>query len=108
MSLRSCTARWSSHSGQSLIETALLVPLFLLLIFNVINLAYYYMVGIHLASASREGVQYSVTGPETAGQVPFPAATLVRDLTHQDMSAMTTSVTATVRVCTTAPASPSG
>lgn len=109
MSLRRRTTRWSSHSGQSLIETALLLPLLLLLIFNVINFAYYFLVGIHLASAPREGVQYSAMGFSTPGQLTLPevgpagAAASVAYLTYQDMAALVdTNVGAQVRVCTSA------
>lgn len=103
------TLRLSSHSGQSLIETALLLPLLLLLIFNVINFAYYFLVGIHLASSPREGVQYSVMGFATPGQLPLPSGGpagntgSVAYLTYQDMAALVgTATTAQVRVCTAA------
>lgn len=101
--------RLSSSHGQSLIETALLVPLLLLLIFNVINFGYYFLVAIHLASAPREGVQYSVMGYATPGTLSLPQAGAasssgsVAYLTYRDMAALVgTTTTAEVRICTTA------
>lgn len=102
MSFPSRSSGMSSHSGQSLIETALLLPLLLVLIFNAINFAYYFLVGIHLASAPREGVQYSIMGFETPGQLDLPFAPAINTLTRTDITAISDSGTATVRVCTNA------
>ncbi len=108
MSIRRRQAAGVSDSGQSLIESALLIPILLLFIFNIINFAYYFLVGIHLASSPREGVQYSVMGFATPEQLNLPYAgpadntAAVSYLTYQDMAALVTTSGATVRVCTSA------
>lgn len=90
-----------------MIETALVLPLLLLVVFNAINFGYYFLVAIHLASAPRQGVQYSVMGFATPGALSLPAAgpetnaATVSYLTFQDMHSLVgTRTTATVRVCT--------
>ncbi len=94
-----------SQSGQSLLETALLIPLLLLLVFNAINFGYYFIVCIHLASAPREGVQYSIQGFETPAHIglanPGPSTDThsVSYLTYHDMNTLTGSGTTAVRVC---------
>jgi len=66
--------RQSSERGQSMIETALLLPILLLLAFNAINFGYFFFVVLNLAAAPRSGVQYSILGFETPGQFTLPPA----------------------------------
>jgi Flp pilus assembly protein TadG len=101
--------RWQSRSGQSLLETALILPLILLLVLNAINFGYFFIVALHLASAPREGVEYSIQGnlsPSTPSLPPAGPATTnstVSYLTYQDMASLSgsgaSSTTTTVRVC---------
>jgi Flp pilus assembly protein TadG len=99
--------RCASRSGQSLIETALLLPLILLVAFNAINFGYYFVVALHLASAPREGVEYSIQGSTTpahpilANAGPATAITSVSYLTYHDMTNLSASSTAAVQVCST-------
>ncbi|HWR35693.1 MAG TPA: TadE/TadG family type IV pilus assembly protein [Clostridia bacterium] len=100
------TRRGSRQAGQSLIETALLIPLLLLLVFNVINFGYYFIVALQLASAPREGVEYSIQGFQTPGQVnlapagPASNTMSVSYLTYQDMNRLAGSASTPMRVCT--------
>jgi Flp pilus assembly protein TadG len=95
-----------SSSGQSLLETALLLPLILLVVFNAINFGYYFVVALNLATAPRSGVQYAAQGGLSIGNVGLPAPGPSTDnasvsyLTYQDMSKLTGSATTAVRVCT--------
>src|SRR5213595_3634877 len=57
------TARGSR--GQSLVETALMMPLMLLLVLNVINLAYFFLVTTNLTGAVRTSALYSIEGSYT-------------------------------------------
>ncbi len=98
--------RWKSASGQSLIETALLVPLILLVTFNAINFGYYFLVALHLASAPRAGVQYSILGDESAvpdGALPAVGPSnntgTVSYLAYQDMSGLTGTSGTAMQVC---------
>ena len=60
--------------GQSLIETALVLPLLLLMAFNAINFGYFFFAAINLAAAPRNAVVYSVQGFATPGQLVLPKA----------------------------------
>lgn len=96
----------SSEGAQSVVETALVLPLFLLITFNAVNFGYFFFVAVNLASAPREGVTYSIQGFATPAQLNLPSAgpsttvTSVSYLTYQDMAALHNSVNAQVRVCT--------
>src|SRR5512135_2980090 len=96
----------SREGGQSLVETALVLPLFLLITFNAVNFGYFFFVAVNLASAPREGVTYSIQGFATPSQLTLPAPgpsstnTGVCWLTSQDMAALHLSVNAQVQVCT--------
>ena len=98
--------RWKTASGQSLIETALLLPLILLFVFNAINFGYYFVVALHLASGPREGVQWAIQG----GLTPVAGATLpppgppsspltVSYLTYGDLATLNGSSTSAINVC---------
>jgi Flp pilus assembly protein TadG len=97
--------RFSVSSGQSLLETALLLPLILLIVLNAINFGYYFVVALNLATAPRSGVQYAAQGGLSLGDValpnPGPASTnsTVSYLTYQDMTNLAGSSTTAVRVC---------
>jgi len=78
--------------GQSMIETALLLPIMLLLAFNAINFGYFFFVALNLAAAPRTGVQYSIIGFSTPAQLTIPVAgpasnvASVSHLTYQDVT----------------------
>jgi len=70
----SSSYRTLSELGQSLIETALVLPILLVLAFNAINFGYFFFVAVNIASAPRSGVQYSIVGYATPSQLMLPAA----------------------------------
>jgi len=98
-----------------MIETALLLPILLLLAFNAINFGYFFFVAVNLAAAPRSGAQYSILGFSTPESLDIPPAgpsgsacpTAIADpspyvctLTYQDMGGVLHSyAAATVRVC---------
>ena len=96
----------SREGGQSLVETALVLPLFLLITFNAVNFGYFFFVAVNLASAPREGVEYSIQGFATPSELNLAAAGPSSDsasvswLTYQDMAALHLSANAQVQVCT--------
>lgn len=88
--------------GQSLLETALTIPLLLALAFNLINFAYFWFMILTLAAAPRVGVQYSVQGGTVTSTSSTPStssvATVVTDnITNAVKGATTSNVS--VRVC---------
>jgi hypothetical protein len=101
--------------GQSIIETALLMPIMLLIAFNAINFGYFFFVAVNLAAAPRTGVQYGILGFATPQTWQLPPAgpsgsscpatatstdAYVCSLVYQDILGVLNNATgATVRVC---------
>jgi hypothetical protein len=98
-SIRQC------NSGQALLETALILPTLLMLVFNGVNFGYFLLVALDLGVAPRSGVLYSIAGTATPGSLPLPSAgpssslTSVSYLTYQDLGALSGSSNAPVQVC---------
>ena len=96
----------SGERAQSMVETALVLPLFLLITFNAANFGYFFFVALNLASAPRQGVEYSIQGFATPSTPSLPAAgpsttqTSISWLTYRDMAALHLSSNSSVRVCT--------
>jgi len=95
-------------SGQALVETILVMPLLLLIILNVVNFGYCFVVALNLSAAPRSGVLYSITGFSTVGTLTLPAAgptgttSTVSYITYQDLTGgIANPQGATVRVCST-------
>ncbi|HYU46886.1 MAG TPA: TadE/TadG family type IV pilus assembly protein [Terriglobales bacterium] len=93
-------------SGQALVETILLMPLILLLVLNVVNFGYFFVVALNLAASPRSGVEYSILGFATPTALTLPAAgppstaTTVSHLSQQDLTGAISSPTgATIQVC---------
>jgi hypothetical protein len=100
------SARARRCGGQSLIETVLLMPLMMLILLNVINFGYFYVVAVNLAAAPRAGVEYSILGFATPGSLSLPAAgppsttTSVSYISQQDLTgAINAPMGATLQVC---------
>ena len=92
-------------SGQALVETALMLPLLLLVLLNAVNFGYFYLVTLNLTAASRSGALYAMLGSSTpAGTALPPAAgtsTLTATyLTYQDLTgAVASPGSAKIQVC---------
>jgi Flp pilus assembly protein TadG len=99
----------ASQAGQSLIETALILPFLLWLAFDAINFGYFFYAAVNVASAPRAGAEWSIIGPNTpSNQANYPPAgpatdiTSVTFLTYEDMrGAIPLSSNAKIQVCTT-------
>jgi hypothetical protein len=96
--------------GQSLIETALVLPLLIMLVLNVVNLGYFFLVVINLAGAARTAALYSIEGtyspyglgePSSGGGSPTTTQGTVAYTAYQDMTgALWNPTGAQVQVCT--------
>jgi Flp pilus assembly protein TadG len=98
--------RWSKgEEGQSLLETALGLPLLLGVAFNIINVGYFWFMVLALSAAPRHGVQYATQGGQALETVSAPGTTAVSDLVYENLTnaiiGATTSNVA-VQVCTSA------
>ena len=94
------------QSGQSLVEVALFVPLFTLMLCYAVDIGYFYMVAASLVSSAHNAGLYSIQGYSgVAGKTlppPGPASTAasVAALAMGDMSSFAnSSVQASVYVC---------
>jgi len=96
-------SKTSGEEGQSLLETAIGVPLMLSLAFNAINIGYLWFMMLSLSAAPRQGVQYATQGGGAA--TPSPGTTAVSNLVYENLTNRIKGVTnsnAGVRVCTNA------
>jgi Flp pilus assembly protein TadG len=92
----------SSHKGQGLIEASLLLPFLLVIVFNAINIGYFFFVYLNLATAPRQGAQYSILGgATTVGSLP--AVDTVYSLVNEDIGgAISGASNPPTRICTAA------
>jgi Flp pilus assembly protein TadG len=99
-----------SSRGQSLVETALMLPLLLMLTLNVVNLGYFFLVMVNLTGAARTSTLFAIEGPATPAATALPAAwgtgstpvtKSVAYITFQDLTGSLWNPTSvTVQVCT--------
>ena len=93
------------HSGQSLLETALCLPLLVLVMAYAVDYGYFFLVAADLTSASRNAAEYSIQGYQGPAQIAVPAAgplatiTSVASLAVSDLNLLNASTTTTVQVC---------
>ena len=104
--------RFGNSRGQSLVETALILPLLLLLVCNVVNLGYFFLVVVNLTGASRTATLYSIEGSYSPYALQEPASgTASSSVTtttgtvayaaYQDLTGAVWNPTgATIQVCT--------
>ena len=52
-------------SGQSIVETVLMLPLLLLLLLNALNFGYFFFTVVNLTGATRNGLEYGIIGSAT-------------------------------------------
>ena len=100
----------SESRGQSLVETAIALPLLALLVLNVVNLGYFFLVMINLTGAARSAALYSIEGtytpyaqqqPSSGGNNPTTAQGTVAYTAYQDLTgAVWNPTVAQVQVCT--------
>lgn len=96
----------TEEAGQSLLETALFLPLLVLMIAYAVDFGYFFLVAANLTSSSRNATEYSIQGFQSPGQASLPPAgpmsglTSVAALAVGDLSGLlSSSTTTTVQVC---------
>ncbi len=88
------------EAGGSLLETAIMVPVLLVLILFGINFGYYFLVATNLATSSRNSVLYSAQGYSSPAQGELADAASVAAAAKADLSGLAASGTdVTVQVC---------
>ena len=96
--------RFRGQEGQSLVETAIAMPLLLGLAFNIINWGYLWFMVLALSAAPRMGVQYATQGG-AAGTATAPGTTQVSTLVYDNLTNAikgATTSNAAVQVCSSA------
>src|SRR5215469_15306617 len=91
--------------GQSLLETAVVMPLLLGIAFNIINLGYFWFTILTMSSAPRVGVEFSAQGGMSVSTQAPPSASAVSTLVYDNMTHAingSTSANTAVRVCSSA------
>ena len=89
-----------TERGQSLLEFALILPLLLLLIVNVVNFGAFFYAWITIANAARAGAQYYAMGGATIGSPATPSASQVTTVVTNDAGNLPNAASLQVRVCT--------
>src|SRR5690349_295229 len=101
-------SRHRNSRGQSMLETVLLMPLMLCLVFNAINMGYFMFVVVHLAGATRNAAEFSMMGPGSSVGTAYPPACSgcsgagpdVASLLYNDLTvALPNSISASITVC---------
>ncbi len=94
-----------AESAQSLIEVAVMMPIFILLFCYAVDFGYFFIVASSLTSSARNAVAYSTQGPSSVTKALPPAGGLtvtdsVASLARADISGfLNASVTTSVFVC---------
>lgn len=90
----------NSENGQSLVEFALVVPLLLLLIINIVNFGGLFYTWITVAHAARTGAQYMILGGASIGMPSPPSNAEIVQLVTEDVPLPDKATLLQVRVCT--------
>jgi hypothetical protein len=61
-----------NNSGQALVETALILPLLLIIVLNAVNFAYLFLMALNITASSRSSTIYSVMGGSTPASIAYP------------------------------------
>jgi Flp pilus assembly protein TadG len=91
------------QEGQSLIELALMVPIFTILVCYAVDFGFFFLAATSLNSAARNAMEYSIQGTSSPAQTAEPSATLVSNLAIASIGLTGASTsTVSVRVCSSA------
>ncbi len=89
--------------GQSLVELALMVPIFTILVCYAVDFGFFLLVATSLNSAARNAVEYAIQGTSSPAQAAVPGATAVSNLAIASIGLSSVSTaTVSTRVCSSA------
>ncbi len=91
--------------GQSLVEVALFVPLFTLLIIYAADFGFFFLAATTLTTAARNAASYAIQGTKSPTHAAEPAANLVQSLAIASIDLPRAS-SATVQVCSNSVGTP--
>jgi Flp pilus assembly protein TadG len=88
------------QEGQSLIELALMVPIFTILICYTVYLAFFFLVAMSLTSAARNTAEYSIQGTSSPSQGAEPGASVLSSLAISSIGLTNVSVSnVSIQIC---------
>ncbi len=91
------------EEGQSLIELALMVPIFTILVCYAVDLGFFFLVATSLNSAARNAMEYAIQGTSSPAQAAVPSAASVANLAIAGIGLSSASTaTVSVRICSSA------
>jgi Flp pilus assembly protein TadG len=91
---------WREERAQSLIELALMIPIFTVLVCYAVDLGYLFVAATSLTAAARNATEYAIQGSASPAQATPPVASLVASLTIASLGLPNASTsTVSVRVC---------
>jgi Flp pilus assembly protein TadG len=92
-----------AEDGQSLIEVALMIPIFTILICYAVDFGFLFLVATSLNSAARNAMEYSIQGTSSPAQAAEPGAAVVANLAIASLGiAGASTSTVSVQVCSSA------
>jgi len=91
--------RLCGDHGGALVEYALMLPLILLLIVNVINFGGFFFAWITVSNAARAGADYAILGGSSAGSITSASTTQITTLVTQDISSLPNNASLVVNIC---------
>jgi Flp pilus assembly protein TadG len=91
------------EEGQSLIELALMVPIFTILVCYAVDFGFFFLVATSLNSAARNAMEYAIQGTSSPAQAAVPSAAAVSNLAIASIGLSSASTaTVSVRICSSA------
>jgi Flp pilus assembly protein TadG len=91
------------EKGQSLIELALILPIFIVLVCYAVDFGFFFLVATSLNSAARNAMEYAIQGTSSPAQSAEPSAAVVSSLAIAAIGLSTASTaTVSVRICSSA------
>ena len=88
------------QDGQSLIEIALMIPIFTILVCYAVDFGFFFLAATSLNSAARNAMEFSIQGTSSPAQTAEPSASLVSNLAIASIGLSSASTsTVSVRVC---------
>ena len=89
--------------GQSLIELALILPIFTVLVCYAVDFGFFFLVATSLNSAARNAMEYAIQGTSSPAQTAEPSAAVVSSLAIASIGLSNASTaTVSVRICSSA------
>jgi uncharacterized protein (UPF0333 family) len=89
----------TKETGQAIIEYLLLLPIVLVLLLNMVNLAGFFFAWIAVSNAARAGANYAVLSGAAAGFLPTPTAGKIKSLVAADISSLPNNASLVMNIC---------